>query len=70
MVHGDTLKGCTRSWNHFEDYWPCDSGLSVANAIGTQLRNLINSGLARWRLTVKISERSRLSGLVGNLHTC
>ena len=25
---------------------------SVANAIGTQLRGLINSALARWRITV------------------
>ena len=35
-----------------EDYWPCGGGLSVVNAIGTQLRDVRNSGLARWRLTV------------------
>ena len=31
-----------------------DEGLSAVNAIGTQLRDLINSELIRWRLTVSI----------------
>ena len=31
---------------YLEAYWPCDGGLSAVNAIGTQLRDLINSGLA------------------------
>ena len=36
---------------------PCDllspaGGLSAVNAIGTQLRDPINSGLARWRMAV------------------
>ena len=31
--------------NYLEDYWPCAGGLSAVNAIGTQLRDLINSGL-------------------------
>ena len=35
--------------NYLEDYWPCASGLSAVNAIGTQLQDLINSGLTRWR---------------------
>ena len=36
--------------NYLEVYWPCAGGLSVVNAIGTQLRDPINSGLTRWRL--------------------
>ena len=44
MVHDDTGKGSTRYWNYLEDYWPCAGGLSAVNAIGTQLRGLINSG--------------------------
>ena len=35
-----------------EDYWPCAGGLSVVIAIGTKLRDLINSGLTRWRMAV------------------
>ena len=31
---------------------PVPGGLSEVNAIGTQLRDLINSGLSRWRLVV------------------
>ena len=31
--------------NYLEVYWPCASGLSVVDAIGTQLRDPINSGL-------------------------
>ena len=31
------------------DDWPCAGGLSAVNAIGTQLRDPINSGLTRWR---------------------
>ena len=30
----------------------CAGGLSAVNAIGTQLRDLINLGLTRWRMTV------------------
>ena len=37
--------------NYLEVYWPCAGGLSAAvNAIGTQLREPINLGLARWRI--------------------
>ena len=42
-----TCKGSTHYWNYVEDYWPCAGGLSVVNAIGTQLRDPINSGLTR-----------------------
>ena len=38
--------------NYLEVYWPCVSGLSAVNAIGTQLRDPINSGLTRWRMAV------------------
>ena len=38
--------------NYLEVYWPCASGLSAVNAIGTQLRDPINSGLTRWRMAV------------------
>ena len=30
--------------NYLEVYWPCAGGLSVVNAIGTQMRDPINSG--------------------------
>ena len=40
-----TCKGSTRYWNYLEVYWPCAGGLSAVNAIGTQLRDSINSGL-------------------------
>ena len=33
--------------NYLEVYWLCAGGLSAVNAIGTQLRDPINSGLAR-----------------------
>ena len=35
-----------------EVYWPCAGGLSAVNAIGTQLRDPINSGLSRLRMAV------------------
>ena len=35
-----------------EDYRPCAGGLSAVNAIGTHLRDPINSGLTRWRMAV------------------
>ena len=44
MVHGD-LQRQHPLLNTVEDYWPCAGGLSVVNAIGTQLRDPINSGL-------------------------
>ena len=47
-----TCQGSTRYWNYLEVHWPCAGGLSAVNAIGTQFRDPINSGLTRWRLTV------------------
>ena len=47
-----TCQGSTCYWNYFKVYWPCSGGLSAVNAIGTQLRDPINSGLARWRMVV------------------
>ena len=38
--------------NRLKVYWPCAGGLSAVNAIGTQLRDPINSELTRWRMTV------------------
>ena len=46
------MKGSTRYWNYFEVYCPCAGGLSAVNAIGTQMRDPINSGLIRWRMAV------------------
>ena len=37
---------------YLEVYWPYAGGLSAVNAIGTQLRDSINSGLTRWRMAV------------------
>ena len=52
LVHGDLQNGCTHYWNYLEGHWPCAGGLSAVNAIGTQLRDPINSGLTRWRMAV------------------
>ena len=52
----------TRCSNYLEGYWPCASGLSAVNAIGTQLRDPINSGLTRWCVVVKIYGRRRGHG--------
>ena len=38
--------------NYLEVDWPCAGGLSAVNAIGTHLRDPINSGLTRWRMAV------------------
>ena len=38
--------------NYLEVYWPCAGGLSAVNAIGTQLRDPINSVLTRWRMAI------------------
>ena len=57
MVLGETWQGRTRYWNCFEDYWPWASGPSAVNATGTQLPDLINSGLARWRMVVLINKQ-------------
>ena len=38
--------------NYLEVYWPCAGGISPMNAIGTQLRDQINSGLTRCRMAV------------------
>ena len=38
--------------NYFEIYWSCAGVLSAVNAIGTQLRDPINSGLTRWSMAV------------------
>ena len=38
--------------NYLEIYWPRAGGLSAVNAIGTQLRDPINSRLTRWCMAV------------------
>ena len=38
--------------NYLEVYWPCAGELWAGNAIGTQLRDPINTGLTRWRMAV------------------
>ena len=55
LVHGDLQNGSTRYWNYL-GYWPCAGGLSAVNAIGTQLRDPINSALTQWRVAVKINK--------------
>ena len=52
IVHRETCKGNTRYWNYLEDCWPCAGGLSAVNAVGTQLRDPIRSGLTRWRMEI------------------
>ena len=43
-----TCQGSTRCWNYLEVYWPGAGVVLAVNAIGTQLRDPINSGLTRW----------------------
>ena len=38
--------------NYLEVYWPSAGGFSAVNAIGTQLRDPISSGLTLWRMAV------------------
>ena len=38
--------------NYLEVYWPCSGGFSAANAIGTQLRDPMKSGLTPWSMAV------------------
>ena len=38
--------------NYLELYWHCAGELSTVSAIGTQLRDPINSGLTRWRMAI------------------
>ena len=47
-------------WNYLEVYRPCAGGLSAVNAIGTQLRDPITSGLTRWRLAVSLDAAAGL----------
>ena len=47
-----TCKKATLVRNYLKVYWPCAGRLSAVNAIGTQLRDPINSGLTQWRLAV------------------
>ena len=66
MVHGDLKNGSTCYWNYLEDYWPCAGGLSAVNAIGTQLRDPINSGLTRWRMVVLNKQMDAVAELGSN----
>ena len=52
LIHGETSNGSTRHCNYLEVYWPCAGGPSAVNVIGTRLRDPLESGLIRWRLTV------------------
>ena len=47
-----TCQGAALVRNYLEVYRPCAGGLSALKAIGTQLRDPINSGLIRWRMAV------------------
>ena len=53
MIHGVkvTEKAEPVPRNYLEDYWPCPGGLSAVNAIGTQFRDPMNSGLTQRQLT-------------------
>ena len=52
LIHGDLPRQHPFGTNYLEVYWSCAGGLSAVNAIGTQLRDPINSGLTRWRMAV------------------
>ena len=42
--------------NYLEAYWPCAGRLSAVNAIGTQSRDPISSGLTRWSMAVSLMD--------------
>ena len=46
------------------DYWPCAGGLSAVNDIGTQIRDVINSGLTRRRFMVAKTGGTSLSSSI------
>ena len=52
--------------NYLEIYLPRAGGLSAANAIGTQLRDPINSRLTRWRMAVILVYMDAAAELGGN----
>ena len=52
LVRGDLPRQHSFGTNYLEVYWPRAGGLSAVNAIGTQLRDPIKSGLTRWRMAV------------------
>ena len=52
MVHGDLPRQHSFGTTLLEVYWPCTGGLSAVNAIGTHLRDPINSRLTRWHMAV------------------
>ena len=52
LVHGDLPSKAALDRNYLEVYWPGAGGISAVNAIGTQLRDPINSGRTRWRLAI------------------
>ena len=57
LVHGDLPSAKAAPVpNYLEVHWPCAGGLSAVNAIGTQLRDPMNSGLTRWRMAVSINK--------------
>ena len=62
LVNVMTIRHTTSS----EVYWPCAGGLSAVNAIGTQLREPINSGLTRWRMAVLNKEMDAAAELGRN----
>ena len=55
--------------NHLEVYWPSAGGLSAASAVGTQLRDPINSGLTRWRFYINKWTPPRNSGEIPEVST-
>ena len=50
---------------YLEVYWPCAGGLSAVNAIGTHLRDPINSGLTRRRTMAIINEKMDAAAELG-----
>ena len=63
LVHGDLPP----VWVYLQVYWPCAGGLSAVNAIGTQLRHPINSGLTPsgvWRFEINKWALGLPSGLL------
>lgn len=46
------MNGTSPKSSDLEDYWLYIGAFSVVKAIGTNLRSLINSGLAKWHMKV------------------
>ena len=49
LVHGVAYIACNQCWSYLGDNRSYAQNLVVVNVVGTQLRDLVDSKLTRWR---------------------